>query len=307
MVGLAAAAFIGIFLFDLPFPLIVLSAGLIGYCGGRMGRPEFAGGGHGGPAKADSESLLGEELPAHAQSSASSALRVASLWLTVWLLPVGTLLLTLGPDNVFSVIATFFSKMAMVTFGGAYAVLAYVAQQAVDGYHWLRPSEMLDGLGMAETTPGPLIMVLQFVGFLAAYREPGPLSPLTAGILGGLLATWVTFAPCFLWIFLGAPYMERVRGNKALSGALTAITAAVVGVILNLALWFAIHAIFRVSTRISGFGMSFDAPVLSSVDPWALALALAAALAIFRFKAGTLETLAACCCAGIALHWLGAN
>ena len=152
---------------------------------------------------------------------------------------------TLGPDNVFSQIAIFFSKMAMVTFGGAYAVLAYVAQQAVENYGWLQPGEMLDGLGMAETTPGPLIMVLQFVGFMGAFRDPGALSPLLAGTLGGLLATWVTFAPCFLWIFLGAPFIETLRGNQALHGALSAITAAVVGVILNLAIWFAIHTVFR--------------------------------------------------------------
>ena len=145
---------------------------------------------------------------------------------------------------MFSQIALFFSKMAMVTFGGAYAVLAYVAQQAVEHYHWLQPREMLDGLGMAETTPGPLIMVLQFVGFMAAYRDPGTLSPMLAATLGGLLATWVTFVPCFLWIFLGAPYIETLRGNKGLAGALTAITAAVVGVILNLSIWFATaHAV----------------------------------------------------------------
>ena len=190
----------------------------------------------------------------------------------LWLLPVAALLLTLGPTNVFSQIAVFFSKMAMVTFGGAYAVLAYVAQQAVENFHWLRSGEMLDGLGMAETTPGPLVIVLQFVGFLAAYRDPGFLSPILAGALGGLLTTWVTFAPCFLWIFLGAPFVEKLRGNKALAGALTAITAAVVGVILNLAIWFAVHVLFRETIPIRGFGLSFEVPVLSSVDALALLL-----------------------------------
>ena len=151
--------------------------------------------------------------------------------------------------------------MALVTFGGAYAVLGYVAQQAVTTYHWLTPGEMLDGLGMAETTPGPLIMVLQFVGFMAAFRAPGLFPPLLAGALGGLLATWVTFTPCFLWIFAGAPYIEQLRGNKSLSGALSAITAAVVGVILNLAIWFAVHTVFRATRHIGGFGLSFDAPV----------------------------------------------
>jgi chromate transporter len=196
--------------------------------------------------------------------------------------------------------------MAVVTFGGAYAVLAYVAQQAVETYHWVTPGEMLDGLGMAETTPGPLIMVLQFVGFMGAFRDPGTLSPLVAGALGGLLATWVTFTPCFLWIFLGAPYIEKLRGNQALSGALAAITAAVVGVVLNLAIWFAIHTIFRSTFTVRGYGLSFEAPTLANVDPWALGLAVAAAVAIFRFKAGMIQTLAACCAAGVLLYLAGA-
>jgi chromate transporter len=200
----------------------------------------------------------------------------------------------------------FFSKMAVVTFGGAYAVLAYVAQQAVENYGWLKPGEMLDGLGMAETTPGPLIMVLQFVGFMAAYRDPGALSPMLAGTLGGLLATWVTFTPCFLWIFLGAPFVETLRGNKALNAALSAITAAVVGVVLNLAIWFAIHTIFRKTIPVHAFPLSFDAPQLASVDPWALVLSLAAAIAIFRFKIGMIPTLTASCVAGIVLYLLGA-
>jgi chromate transporter len=155
--------------------------------------------------------------------------------------------------------------MAMVTFGGAYAVLAYVAQQAVENYRWLSAGEMLDGLGMAETTPGPLIMVLQFVGFMAAFRDAGGLPPMLAGTLGGLLATWVTFAPCFLWIFLGAPFIEKLRGNKSLSAALSAITAAVVGVILNLALWFAIHVVFHDVRPVRGYGFAFDAPGRASI------------------------------------------
>ena len=190
--------------------------------------------------------------------------------------------------------------MAMVTFGGAYAVLAYVAQQAVEHYHWLQPREMLDGLGMAETTPGPLIMVLQFVGFMAAFRDPGTLSPMLAGTLGGLLATWVTFTPCFLWIFLGAPFIETLRGNKGLAGALTAITAAVVGVILNLSIWFALHTLFRETTPVRSFGLSFDMPVLSSVDIRRAVLAIAAATAIFRFNIGMLWVLAGSCAAGVA-------
>jgi chromate transporter len=230
---------------------------------------------------------------------------VSVVWLALWLIPVAALLWAFGSSNVFSQIAIFFSKMAMVTFGGAYAVLAYVAQQAVEQYGWLKPGEMLDGLGMAETTPGPLIMVLQFVGFMAAFRDPGGLSPLLAGTLGGLLATWVTFTPCFLWIFLGAPYIEKLRGNKALSAALSAITAAVVGVVLNLAIWFAIHTVFRQTIPVRAFPLTFDAPNLPSVDVWALVLSVAAAIAIFRFKAGMIQTLAACCAAGVALHLAG--
>src|SRR5215813_12133385 len=195
--------------------------------------------------------------------------------------------------------------MAMVTFGGAYAVLAYVAQQAVENYGWLKPGEMLDGLGMAETTPGPLIMVLQFVGFMAAFRDAGSLSPMVAGTLGGLLATWVTFTPCFLWIFLGAPFIETLRDNKAVNGALSAITAAVVGVVLNLAVWFAIHTVFRETVPVHDFLLSFDAPRLSSVDPLALGLSIAAAVAIFRFKIGMIPALAGCCAAGIVLFIAG--
>jgi len=195
--------------------------------------------------------------------------------------------------------------MAMVTFGGAYAVLSYVAQQAVEHYGWLRPGEMLDGLGMAETTPGPLIMVTQFVGFMAAYRSPGSMPPLLAGTLGGLLTTWVTFAPCFLWIFVGAPYVERLRGNRALAGALSAITAAVVGVILNLAVWFALHTVFAETKPFAAGPVRFDVPVLSSLNPWALALAAAAVLAVFRFKVRMVQTLAACAAVGVALHLAG--
>ena len=228
------------------------------------------------------------------------------IWLAAWLIPVAAILFVAGPDNVFSQIAVFFSKMAVVTFGGAYAVLAYVAQRAVDTYHWLTPAEMLNGLGMAETTPGPLIMVLQFVGFLAAFRSPGDLPPFLAGVLGGILATWVTFAPCFLWIFLGAPYIEKIRANKALSGALAAITAAVVGVILNLAIWFGIHTIFRRTVAVDDYGLSFDAPVLASMDFWSFALSIAAAIAIFRLRVGVLHTLAGSCLAGIGLFFVGA-
>jgi chromate transporter len=310
MIALAATAFVAIFFFGVPFPIIILSAGVIGFIGGHSGMPAFqVGSGHGpvqgGKVVADQDTLLGEELPEHARPTIMGALRVSAICLALWLVPVAILLVTLGPDNVFSKIATFFSTMAIVTFGGAYAVLAYVAQQAVENYHWLQPGEMLDGLGMAETTPGPLIMVLQFVGFMGAFRDPGALSPLMAGVLGGLLATWVTFVPCFLFIFVGAPFIEVLRGNQALHGALSAITAAVVGVVLNLAIWFAIHTVFRETWPVRGMGLSFDAPVLASADPWALLLSVVAITAMFRFKVGMIPTLAACSAAGIVLYVTG--
>ena len=306
MIALAAIAFVAIFFFNVPFPIIIVAAGAIGYFGARSGRPEFAAVEHGGGSKkAAIDSLFGDDLPDHVRPSVARALKVSAVWLLLWMVPVAALLIGLGQANVFSQIALFFSKMAMVTFGGAYAVLAYVAQQAVEHYHWLQPREMLDGLGMAETTPGPLIMVLQFVGFMAAYRDPGTLSPMLAATLGGLLATWVTFIPCFLWIFLGAPYVETLRGNKGLAGALTAITAAVVGVILNLSIWFALHTLFRLTTPVRSLGLSFDMPVWSSLDVAAFALAAAAATAIFRFNIGMLWVLAGSCAAGVALRMVG--
>ena len=304
---LAGAAFVLIFFFAVPFPLIILAAAIIGFAGELSGHSSFqANAGHGASGKTEhADSLLGDELPAHARPTVSWTITVAAIWLLLWLVPVGVILATLGQANVFSQIAVFFSKMALVTFGGAYAVLAYVAQQAVENYRWLAPGEMLDGLGMAETTPGPLIMVLQFVGFMAAFRDPGSLPPMLAATLGGLLATWVTFTPCFLWIFLGAPFIEKLRGNKALNSALSAITAAVVGVILNLAIWFAIHTIFRQVFRIDQFGLSFDSPVFASVNAWALLLSIAAALAIFRFKVGMIPTLIGCSLVGLGLFLAG--
>ncbi len=305
MVALAGFAFVAIFFFNVPFPIIIIAAGAIGYYGAMSGRPEFAGADHGGANNKSAESMLGDEVLEHARPDAARALRVGLFWLFLWLAPVAALLIALGPANTFSQIALFFSKMALVTFGGAYAVLAYVAQQAVEHYHWLKPREMLDGLGMAETTPGPLIMVLQFVGFMAAYRDPDSLPPVLAATLGGLLATWVTFTPCFLWIFVGAPYIEKLRGNKGLAGALGAITAAVVGVILNLSIWFALHTLFKETLPVRSFGLSFDMPIASSIDVAALVLAVAAAIAIFRFNLGMLTVLAGSCVAGAALRLTG--
>jgi chromate transporter len=303
MIALAAAAFIALFFFHVPFPAIILAAGVIGYAGGRAGLAAFlSAGGHGkagGKQIADADTALGEEIPAHARPPLGWSLRIGAVFLALWFVPVFALLVFAGPDNVFTNIALFFSKMAVVTFGGAYAVLAYVAQQAVDTYGWLKPGEMLDGLGMAETTPGPLIMVTQFVGFMGAYRAPGLLNPLLAGTLGGLLTTWVTFTPCFLWIFLGAPFVETLRGNKALSAALAAITAAVVGVILNLAVWFALHVLFANLREVNGFGIRVNVPVPGSINLPSLFLALGAMLAVFRFKVGMIPVLFACSIVGL--------
>jgi chromate transporter len=310
MVAIAAAAFAAIFLFDVPFPAIILAAGLVGYVGARSGSTAFTGGGGHGPSKgarlADADSALGEGVPDHARPNLRWALRVSAVFLALWLVPVAVLILALGAGNVFADVAVFFSKMAVVTFGGAYAVLAYVAQQAVEHYGWLEPGEMLNGLGLAETTPGPLIMVTQFVGFLAAFREPGTISPYVAGTLGGLLTTWVTFLPCFLWIFLGAPFIERLRGNRALSGALSTITAAVVGVILNLAVWFGLHVLFRQVAEVSIGPLSLDVPRLASLAPIALALFVAAAIALFRFRLSVVPTLLGAAAAG-ALWYLITN
>jgi chromate transporter len=294
----AGAAFVLIFFANIPFPLIVLGAGVIGWCAARMGSGAFASGGHKGASSglSDADSALGEGVPEHAQGGGRRTILISVSLLILWLLPLGLLVVFAGADSRYTDIAAFFSKMAVVTFGGAYAVLAYVGQAAVEQFGWLSPGEMLDGLGMAETTPGPLIMVTQFVGFLAAYRAPGTLSPLMAGTLGGLLTTWVTFVPCFLWIFAFAPFVERLRSHQALASALAAISAAVVGVILNLALWFAIHFIFA-DVRASGTGP--DVPVLASFNPLAALLTVAALIALFRFKIPVFALLGGCALGGL--------
>ncbi len=304
MRAVAGLAFVAILFYDVPFPLIILAAGLLGWLGGHLGWGMFlAGGGHGkvGAAQvADVDSLLGEHTPLHARPNLAWSLSIGMLFVALWLAPIAVLHLWLGGDNTFTQIALFFSKMAVVTFGGAYAVLTYVAQQAVDHYQWVTAGEMLDGLGLAETTPGPLIMVTQFVGFLGAWRSPSPLDPLLAGTLGGLLTTWVTFMPCFLWIFAGAPFAEALRTNKALSAALGAVTAAVVGVILNLAVWFALQVLFAALHRTQWLGASVDVPVLASANLPAMAIAAAAAVAVFRLKWGMVPVLLASSLAGVA-------
>ncbi|MBB2676073.1 UNVERIFIED_ORG: chromate transporter [Rhizobium esperanzae] len=303
MVAIAAVAFVAIFFLHVPFPLIVLAAGMIGFFGGRAGLAAFkTGGGHkagSGPVLSDADSMLGEDIPAHARPNPAWSLRMSTVLLALWLIPVAAVYAVFGADSVFAEIGPFFSKMAVVTFGGAYAVLAYVAQEAVQHFGWLKPGEMLDGLGMAETTPGPLIMVVQFVGFMGAYRDPGSLDPMLAATLAVILTTWVTFVPCFLWIFLGAPFIEKLRGNIALAGAMSAITAAVVGVILNLAIWFGLHTLFAEVAVVSLGGLRLDIPVLQSAVPAAMALSAAAAIALFRFKASVIATLLSCAAAGM--------
>ena len=298
-VGLAVAAFVALFAFAVPFPVVVILAGLIGYASAMAGQAYFVGGGGHGPAKGApaGDGLLGPDVPAHARPDAARTLWVVAAWLAVWLVPVAAVV-AWAPGE-FGRIAVFFSKMAIVTFGGAYAVLAYVAQAAVETYGWLRPGEMLDGLGMAETTPGPLIMVVQFVGFMGAWRAPGGLPPLLAATLGGLLTTWVTFAPCFMWIFAGAPWIEALRGNRALGAALNGITAAVVGVIANLTVWFALHTLFR---RMRPGPLAFDLPELASVDLVMAGLTALALLLIFVLGRGVGLTLAVCAGLGIALR-----
>jgi chromate transporter len=291
MVAIAAAAFVAIFAFGISFPLIIAAAALVGFLGQRVSEDRFLV--VRGPGTGDDEegaSVFDDHTAATETPSIWSTFRTAALWLAIWWLPVLALLAFLGPDHIFVTEGFFFSKVAVVTFGGAYAVLAYIAQQAVEVYAWLAPGEMLDGLGMAETTPGPLIQVVQFVGFMGAYRNPGALDPMMAGVIGSVVTTWVTFAPCFLWIFAGAPYIESLRGRKALTAALSGITAAVVGVILNLALWFGIHTLFR-DTRTVGGVFDMTLPVIGTADPGAFLVGLAAFVVLFGLRWGIFGTL----------------
>jgi chromate transporter len=279
---IAAAAFAGIFFFDLPFPLIIAAAALAGFF--------FAS-------------------PQAATSAAPSApppvplsrtLSTAVLWLAIWIGPLLVLALILGRDHVTTEIAIFFSKLAVVTFGGAYSVLAYMAQQAVETHHWLSAGEMLDGLGLAETTPGPLILVTEFVGFLAGFRHGGE-PKLAYGLLGAAVTLWATFAPCFLWIFVGAPYVERLTSSPKIAGALAGVTAAVVGVILNLSLWFALHVFFGTVEQVSIGPLQLSRPDLATLNIEAVALACLAAFLLFRMHANIVATLAIS--AAVSLAW----
>ena len=283
--AVAGAAFVAIFLFDVPFPLVIAGAAIFGFIAVRSGLISTAS------PEGDVRVNGAAGEPATRTGMALRSVRTMVIGGTLWLGPVAALIFLLGGSHVFSQQAVFFSQMAVVTFGGAYAVLAYVAQEAVQNYGWLNAGEMLDGLGLAETTPGPLILVLQFVGYLGAFRAETGIDPVIAGIAGALVTVWVTFVPCFLWIFLGAPYIERLRRGESLNGIFAAITAAVVGVILNLAIWFGLHVLFgKVAERhVSSFRLWV--PDLSTLDPWALALSIGALVAVLRFKMGMVSVL----------------
>jgi chromate transporter len=288
--AIAIASFVGIALLALPFPLVVFAALLTGWAAGRW-RPEWL----------KLAPVTNGAPPSSARAAWRESLRAVLLWGTVWAAPMLLILVTLGRGHVLWDIGAFFSQLAVVTFGGAYAVLAYMAQEAVSGFGWLRPGEMADGLGLAETTPGPLILVTQFVGFLAAYRDAAPFTPFVAAFLGAGLTLWVTFAPCFLWIFAFAPWIDRLERAAGLKGALAAVTAAVVGVIANLSLWFALHVLFRELVR-TGWGV--EVPVPSSIDGPAAALALLAAVLLFGFRLGIIPMLALCSAAGLVLGFV---
>jgi|TARA_R100000093_G_scaffold24742_4_gene14001 chromate transporter len=307
MYALAAVAFISIFFFSVPFPVVIIAAGLIGLLGRRIDPERFVViKGHEPPeseARAV-DSMMSSDTAHHTRASAKRAAKVLAIWLPLWLTPLVVLAFTLGVDNVFTQIGLFFSKLAVVTFGGAYSVLAYMAQEAVQTHAWLAPGEMLDGLGMAETTPGPLIQVVQFVGFMGAFRDPGSIDPFMAGLAASVLATWVTFVPCFLSIFLGAPYIETLRGNQSVSAALSAITAAVVGVMLNLAIWFAIHVAFREVGELRAYGMNLSVPVFDSVQIASVVLAAGAFVAMLRFKVGMLPVIAISAALGMAYYMM---
>ncbi len=304
MVTLAALAFVLLFFLKVPFPLVVASAAAIGFFGHRLAPATFRGSGHGGASGGGAADRILDDGADHLTPNLGHALRVTFIGFGLWLGPVAVLWSTFGWDSTWTQLGVFFSEMAVVTFGGAYAVLAYVAQEAVDKYGWLTPDEMLSGLALAETTPGPLILVVQFVGFLAGYRDPGSLNPSFAGMLAGTLVVWVTFVPSFLWVLIGAPYVERLRGLPWLDAALTAITAAIVGVILNLAIWFALHVVFADVAFVDYGPLHLPRPTLSSLDPVALVLALAAMIALFRFKRGIVETLAVSAILGMAWRLL---
>lgn len=305
---IAGGAFVALFFLAVPFPIVVLVAALTGFFGARFAPGQFHASGHkAGTSNAAVvyaiDAAFERGALKHTQTTRGQTAATVAIWLAVWLTPMGVLAIAFGPSDLFTTMAVFFSKMSVVTFGGAYAVLAYVAQEAVATYHWMTAPEMLDGLALAETTPGPLILVLQHVGFLAAYRNAG-LDPVLSGLFGALITLWVTFVPSFLWIFAGAPYAERVRQNRELSGALAAITAAVVGVIMNLAVWFALHVLFANVTIVSVWPLQLHVPDFSTLNGAALALSLAAATGLLWFRLPIAILLVVCATAGLLVRLL---
>jgi chromate transporter len=276
-IAVAIAAFLALYLFAVPFPLVVLGAGAIGLVAGSRFPSVLPDDGASEPAQV--------QEPARVEPSWRRAVRVLAVGLTVWLGPLALVVVAAGTESVLAQEAVFFSVMALVTFGGAYAVLAYVNQAAVTRFGWLTSDEMAVGLSLAETTPGPLILTVVFVGFVAAYRSPGSLEPVAAGIAGALVTAWATFVPSFVWIFLGAPSVERLRGNRRLSSGLAAITASVVGVIANLGLVFAVSVLFEETTTVPFLGHDLTVPVAGSLDPLALAVAAASFVAVWRLRA----------------------
>ena len=301
LIGLAIAASVALFVLAVPFPFVIGVAGLAGYLASRRW-PELFAAQPGHDASDGPSPLIADDALHGAMPSVKRAVRILTLGLVLWAAPVVVAAVLLGPDHVFVDQGLFFSGAAVVTFGGAYAVLAYVAQRAVETYGWLAPGEMVSGLALAETTPGPLIMVVQFVGFLGAFRQPGDLDPWIAGVIGATLVVWVTFVPCFLFVFLGAPHIESLRRNTRISAALTGVSAAVVGVIANLSIYFAVHTLFD-NTRIYDAGLiHIAAPVWASIEWRAVAVAALAFVLVFRFKLGVLRVLAICAAIGAGLY-----
>ena len=297
--ALAVAAFVALAVLGIGFPIVVGAAALIGWALGRWA-PQTMRRAQGHGAEDDAKPpLIPDDALHHERPSRTYVLKVLAVGLVAWGIPVTLVVLLTGAESILTDQALFFSGTALVTFGGAYAVLAYVAQKAVEVYGWLAPGEMVRGLALAETTPGPLIMVVQFVAFVGAYRDPGALDPWVAAILAALLTTWVTFVPCFVFVFVGAPFVERLRGNHGLSAALTGITAAVVGVIANLAVFFAVHTLFSETREVSTGPISLELPELASVKPVSVAIAVIAAFLLFRLKWSVLRTLGACAALGL--------
>jgi chromate transporter len=303
MTGIAVVAFVSIFLLHVPFPLIVLGAAAVGVIGGKVS-PRLFDVGVGHELEENEAVAIRDDVPraAHTQPSLRRSIVVLVVGSALWLLPIAAVAMWRGPDDTLTEMGWFFSKAALVTFGGAYAVLSYVNVAAVSQYGWLLSGQMVVGLGLAETTPGPLIMVLEFVGFVGAYQHPGDLSPLAAGVLGAVVATWATFAPCFLWIFLGAPYIEGLRGNRRLAEALEAVTAAVVGVIANLAVTFAVHTLFEQVREVDTIGGIVPVPIWSSLDGFALIVAVVSFIGLWRLHWKVLPVIGASALAGLIVN-----